>query len=278
MKGFFALLGKLFAESRWNLLISAGAMFLFGWLNTYVVAFRMSQIREQLAKGDSDRFRMIRQMAGEELEVSVAMIEMIFWLHPFIWLPVVIWAIGRGSLAVAGELERGTLDLVLSRPLSRWSYLLAQILFAWFGLAVITAALVAGNRVATNFNHVDNPPTIRVLFWPAWNLALLGAAILGFTIAASAADRVRWRATLLGTVVTTGGFAAWLIANLRELAESPLRPWLKKIALFELFNPVDAVGKGEFLTSNVTFLSGLALGGVVVAFLAFLWRDLPASG
>lgn len=278
MRGFFTMLGKLFAESRWNLFISAGAMFLFGWLNTYVISLRIAQIQEQLAKADPDRFRMVREMAGDARDVSLAMIEMAFWMHPFVWLPVVVWAIGRASLAVAGELERGTLDLVLSRPLSRWSYLFAQIFYAWFGLVVLAIALVAGNRLATIAYPIEQAPIVRLLFWPAWNLVLLGAAIHGLTLAISSADRVRWRATLLGTVIATAGFAAWLIANLKDMASSPLRPWLKAIALFELFNPIDAVGKAERLAFNLSFLSGLTLIGVILAFLAFLWRDLPANG
>lgn len=278
MRSFLTLIGKTLAEARWTLLISAVAMFLFGWLNTYVISFQMARFRARLEQGGGEGLRMIREMAGQGADLSVAMFEMMFWLHPFIWLPVVVWAVGRGSLAVAGELERGTLDLVLSRPIARWAYLYTQVLVAGVGLVLIPAALVAGNRISTRFNPVDDPPSAGLLFWPALNLALLGAAIFGITLVVSASDRVRWRATLVGTVVTTGGFAAWLISNLRDLADSPVRRWLRPFALFELFNPVDAVGAGRELAFNLTFLAGLALGGVAAAFLAFLWRDLPASG
>lgn len=279
MRGFLALLGRLATESRWNLIVSGGAMFLFGWLNTYVVWLRIEQIRKQLADSSRDNFRMVREMAGgDDPSISLAMVEVSFWMHPFIWLPVLIWAIGRGSLAVSGELERGTLDLVLSRPLPRWSYLLAHLLTAWLGFLVLGALLVAGNRVATLVYPIEQAPTARLLFWPALNLAALGASVHGLTLAASALDRVRWRATLVGTVIATAGFAAWLIANLKALAESPLRPWLKAIALFELFNPVDAVGQAQDLPANLAILSALTLGGLLVAFLSFLHRDLPASG
>ena len=50
------------------------------------------------------------------------------WSHPIVFLLISIWAIGRGSIAVAAEVERGTMDLILSRPVPRWVYLTSHVL------------------------------------------------------------------------------------------------------------------------------------------------------
>jgi ABC-2 type transport system permease protein len=279
MSRFLALLRKLALEVRWILGLNVATMFLFGWLNTYFTARRMDRIRELIETGEGRGASIVQSIGGQDAVLSVATIEITFWfVPPFLFLPVVIWAIGRGSLSVAGELERGTLDLVLSRPISRFAYLLGQLAVAVLGLAVLVAALVAGNRLSTNFNRVDGAPTAAELAGPALNLAALGFAVLGITMAASSLARVRWPATAVGTVVTLGGFVAWVFAHLREMEGSPLRPWFQAVALFELYNPVDAVSTRALLGRNLLILGGLGLAGVAAAFAAFLRRDLPTNG
>jgi ABC-2 type transport system permease protein len=280
MSGFFTLVRRLIGEARWTLVISMAALFLFGWLNTFVTAREIARFRERIASGGGgNQLQMARGLLGGDAEVSAARFEMLFWMHPFLWLPTIIWAVGRGSLSVAGELERGTLDLVISRPVSRGSYLTSQIGVACLGLVLLSGAVVAGNRVSTFFNKLEGAPTVRVLFWPALNLAMLGLAVFGITLAASAADRVRWRATLFGTVATIASFASWVVARVPAMEGTSLKPWLQRLGtLFEAYNPVDAVGEMKHLAFNLEVLGGLGLGGIVVAYLAFLWRDLPASG
>src|SRR5205807_458182 len=78
---------------------------------------------------------------GFAMDCSTAAIEMAFWNHPFILLMFSAWAIARGSGAVAGELERGTMDLVMSRPVSRSSFLSAQVIVGVFGLVLMVAAM-----------------------------------------------------------------------------------------------------------------------------------------
>ena len=56
-----------------------------------------------------------------------------FWNSPFILLTIAIWGIARGSIAVGAEVERGTLDLILSWPISRSAYLLSHVLVGLFG-------------------------------------------------------------------------------------------------------------------------------------------------
>ena len=82
------------------------------------------------------------------VQATSVSIMMTFWNHPLIMLMISIWAIGRGSGAVAAEIERGTMDLILSRPVARWTYLAAQVVVATVGLAILAAALFAGASIA----------------------------------------------------------------------------------------------------------------------------------
>ena len=177
MRPFWALIRKQIVESRWTLVLSAAALFGLGWLFVYVTARTEAEIIRQLESGSGGggRLEFMRMMGVQTTSVSIMMT---FWNHPLIMLLISIWAIGRGSAAVAAEIERGTLDLILSRPVARSTYLAAQVLVATVGLAILAAALFAGASVALHYNFLREPPTPSILVWPAVNLAVPGFADL----------------------------------------------------------------------------------------------------
>ena len=138
------------------------ALFGLCWLFVHV-AHRI-EAGIQAATGGPGPMRMLRGLGGSSMDFSTAAIEMAFWNHPFVLLMFAVWAIARGSGAVAGEIERGTMDLVLSRPVvadvvprlaGRWSPL--------GGLALMAAAMVAGNLVGTPVQHPAIPPSASTL-------------------------------------------------------------------------------------------------------------------
>ena len=63
------------------------------------------------------------------------------------------FAIVVGSAAVAGEIERGSVDLWLSVPVARWRLLLAKIVAAQIGLLVIVVALLPFGGIERLFGY-----------------------------------------------------------------------------------------------------------------------------
>jgi|GEM_PF-913527 len=280
MRPFFTLAGKLLRDSRWSLIFSALALFALGWLFVHVASLNETRILKTLsaAPGEKARaFRWMRDMGLEDAPSSTA-IMMAFWNHPFIVLVVAIWAIGRGAGAVGAEIERGSLDLVLSRPISRWSYLAAQAMVATAGLLAIAGSLAAGALLASWYNVLRVPPDGLELVRPALNLAALGFSIYGYTLLFSSIDLVRWRPTMIGSVLTLGGFIARVIALIPIFKDAVWRPWAERFSIFSLYNPVDAVTGREVYSFDVTVLTALGASCVGLAFLFFTTRDLPANG
>src|SRR5579883_2831495 len=118
MRPFWALIRKQIHESRWTLCVSAAALFGLGWLSVYMTSLNESRIVRMLESGEGDgRIEWMRRL-GVANEPASAEIMMAFWNHPFFLILVSIWSIVRGSAAVAAEVERGTMDLLLSRPVS----------------------------------------------------------------------------------------------------------------------------------------------------------------
>lgn len=270
MRVMFTLLRKGLLDSRWMLIINSAALFGLCWVFVFVA----HRIEVQIQEADSGRsLGMLRGLGGSSMDFSTAAIEMAFWNHPFVLLIFSIWAIARGSGAVGGEIEKGTMDLVLSRPVTRSAFLASQVLTALAGLLLMGTAMIAGNLVGSHYNTLLSPATARSLVKPALNLVAFGWAIFGYTFVLSTFDYVRWRPNLIASVATLAGFIAIVLSAIPQLDVK----WLAKFSIFKAYDPVEAVVKGENVIFNAGLLAGIGAIGIVIGFVAFARRDLPAG-
>lgn len=272
MRALLGLIRKNLLDARWMLGALVLALFGLSWLFVHVAHRIETRIRE--TAGGGGPMRMLRGMGGPAMDFSTAAIEMAFWNHPFILLMFSAWAIARGSGAVAGELERGTMDLVMSRPVSRSSFLGSQVIVGVFGLVLMVGAMIFGNFMGSRYNTLESPPSLWSLCKPGLNLLAFGWAIYGYTLVLSAGDIVRWRPNLLASVATLSMFVALVIASIPSLEDWK---WLEKTSIFKAYNPVEVITKGETLAFNAGLLGGIGLLGIAASYLIFLRRDLPAG-
>jgi ABC-2 type transport system permease protein len=226
------------------------------------------------AAADGLQARFLRGMGGESMDFSSAAIEMSLWNHPFVLLTVAMWAVSRGSAAVAGELERGTMDMILSRPVPRPAFLFAHVVSAAFGLLLLGFALTIGNVIATRYIPLDSPPGFLLVVKPALNLSALGLTVYGYTLAVSSLCSARWIPSLIGSVVTMTSYVLTVLANLPGMDEWK---FLEKVSIFKAFNPVEIVTEGNTFGVNTALLSALGTAGILFSFAAFTRRDLPAG-
>jgi len=278
MRPFLALLRKQVHESRWTLLLSAAALFGLGWLLVYFTSLGEARLIKEI-ESDPENFRiqMLRSLGVAEQPSSISLM-IAAWNHPLVVLLVSMWAIGRGSAAVAAEIERGTLDLILSRPVARWAYLASQVIVAILGLAILASGLLLGAAAALHYNAFREPPDPWKMVRPAINLGCLGLPIYGYTLLASALDHVRWRPTSIGSFLTLAGFIAFWVSVNPAIQNMSWKPWLDCISIFKAYNPVELVTKGESFEFNVAILASIGASCIVLAFAAFAFRDLPANG
>lgn len=113
---------------------------------------------------------------------------------------------------------------------------------------------------------------------PAVNLAALGLPIYGYTLLASALDHVRWRATLIGSVLTLGGFIALVVSLIPILQKMSWEPYVEKISIFKAYNPIQAVTGGDTYQLHLAILASVGTTCILLAYAAFAVRDLPANG
>jgi ABC-2 type transport system permease protein len=274
MKVFLALLRKHLGESKWVLGVAAAAFFGLSILTIWIT-MRFEQLidRGEVGPNVVRRRGILMGLGGPAMDYSSTALEVLWWNHPLIVLTVLGWAISRGAAAGAGEIERGTLDLTLSRPVSRTVYLASQVVFMFLGLVVLVLSLWLGNVVGTLLYLVKSPPAFLTLLRPMTMVVTLGMAVFGYTLPFSAVDVVRWRVLLIASALTLGGLISMSVASYFEDYE-----WLlEKLSVFRAYAPVTVAIKGEPLAFNASVLTAIFALGVAASFAIFLRRDLPSN-
>jgi ABC-2 type transport system permease protein len=101
-------------------------------------------------------------MGGERIELDNAMDMLsIGYVHPLMQTIFCIWAIGRAAGAVAGELDRGTLELLMAQPLPRYRLILAHLCVDAVTIPLLCLSLWAGTALGNGLMgpiEVQSPP------------------------------------------------------------------------------------------------------------------------
>ena len=264
------LFRRTIAAARWRLLAVALGIATWGFLLPVVYATFGADIRRIVQGGYFanllDALTAIGGGSVFTLDGSVAL----SLIHPIPIALVAIFAIGHPVGALAGERQRGTLEVLLARPISRrrvaGTALAATWLFVVLTLAAGLAGVVAG---AALFDVAGELAPARLLL--AWGNAVVLYATLGaLALAASATfDRI---APALGIVLTLTmvSYAVELLGALwPDMAG--LRPW----SFFHYFRPADIMA-GVASPTDVAVLGVIAAAAVAYALWIFPRRDLAA--
>ncbi len=190
--------------------------------------------------------------------------------HPVFLVAAFLFVMGMGVRSVAGELEGGSLDLTLARPISRVRYLGSHIAVLLPGTGLLAVAYATGTVLA---DRIFNPPGVplqidRMLLaaLQAW-LLFMAIAALATVVSTLTSERSRALAVTIGiTLVMYVGnflFALW----------EPLR-FLTRVTLFWYFAPGPTIQRGDVPWANIAALSTFIAVALAAAFVVFRRRDL----
>lgn len=198
------------------------------------------------------------------------------YIHPIAIALLSVFAIAFPLSAVAGERQRGTLEVVLARPISRRTYYLTLYLAAVLFLAILIAASLVGTLVAAGLTNtigeldVANVPALWL------NGVVFYAAIAAITFAASVSfDRIGPAAGLVLAIVLIAYFmqiigSLWPSRN-GETGADILQPY----SLFHYLDPNDILTQG-IQVFDLAVLLVVGVIAVVYALVVFPRRDLAA--
>jgi ABC-2 type transport system permease protein len=175
-------------------------------------------------------------------------------------LILLIFAIGAGAGAVAGEEERGTLDLLLAHPVRRRDYVVQRFL----ALAALVAALatVLLVTVAAGSSLVDLEIGFGRLLAASVSVGLLALLFGAIALAVGAVRPGRARAIAVAAGLA---IAAWIFDGLAQAVDAlepwrPLSPYYHALGQNPLRGGASWVGWAVLAAASAVFVIFAALG------------------
>jgi ABC-2 type transport system permease protein len=206
----------------------------------------------------------------------------ISYVHPLVLTILCIWAIGRAANAIAGEIDRGTMELLLAQPIRRTQIILAHLLVDGIAFPALCAVLWLGTycgtwwmglQSAAGRHHVD-----PVRFLPAL-LCILGLlfSTSGVTMWISALGRSRAKVWGLGITLS---LCMFLVNVLGQIWNEPLE-WLRPFTIHYHYQPQIMILQENGYTRGAAWLHlgilfSVGATGYFLAWISFCRRDLPA--
>ncbi len=273
-----ALWRKAIVDARALLIASMILMFAFNWIYVWITSQirlgALAQIIRELPKAIQNLSGVpIDQVATVPGRIAVAYIDQV------VLLTTGVWGIARGSDVVSGEINRGTMEMLVSQPVSRFSILWSQSVVTVAGAALIAGSAWLGTCAGIGTVALEQPVSPKVFVPAALNVFALTFFLAGVSTLASSRDQYRWR-----TIGLMGGFfVIGLIVKVLSRTVPDLS-WLRYFTFFGAFEPQQMVtamveSPASAWTLSLQYdgvLLGLGMASFIAASIIFCRRDLPA--
>lgn len=252
---------------RGSLLTFAGVAAMFHFITAVSLSLvgGMDSVKSTL-QSYSPGIRQLLKISPTLSEYSVHDHFAFTWLHPFFIGLCAAFVVSRSAEALAGEIESGSVYLVLSRPVPRWALVVGRVGEVGVGLFVILLMSWLGLVIGIQVAGLETLPSDRylVLVITAWCLFMALSAVA--LIVSSAVSRVGI-ATAIGTIWT---LATYVLDVIPVGVNSPLA-WLNP---WHHYFPPEIITGDSFGWSGLIVLVGWTVAATMVAVAVYGRRDL----
>ncbi len=277
---------KSFRESRWLLLGAGVTLMAFLWMRVWVVGQLPTSRFLAILRLRPAFVEKLSPVPWDELASTLGRLAA-GYNEAIVVLILTAWSIGRGSDAVAGEVGRGSMEMLLAQPVRRITVLAAQATMTLLGAVALAAAAWAGTMLGVATVKLEDPIDGAVFAPAVLNLLALAVFLAGMSTLASALSRYRGRVIGFMCAVYVFATVARIISRVNDYWT-----WLKYLSFFTAFEPTLVVLREDrawcfflrdaqegFLLGGLGY-SGLLVGlgalGYLLAAIVFCHRDLPA--
>lgn len=230
-------------------------------------------------------------IGGETVQLDRAMDMLsIGYVHPLMQVIFCIWAIGRASGAIAGEIDRGTMELLLAQPMSRSRLVLAHLVVDLVTIPLLCLSLWAGNwvgawavgeirpeppkqqkdrpsnpmlemikaRAAQQANEEETRKRLEVrpMEFGRAQVVVGGLifAVCGYTMWLSSAGRYRLRVLGVAVLLTLLQFLINILGQMWDAAA-----WMRPFTIFYYYQPQQVILTGDWCVHFGEWNGGEAL-------------------
>jgi len=241
------------------------------WLSAQI---SMNAFAEVLLRAIPEEWQRLSGVPFSEVATYAGRVALAF-VDPVVVLGATVWGITRGSDAVSGQLERGTMEMLLAQPVRRSAVFITQAVATTSGAAALIATLLVGVWAGISAGPWAGEVAVARYIPAALNVFGLMVCMAGLAACVSAFDMYRWRTIGIMCGFYVFSLLAKLIGRMSEAFS-----WVGYLSVFNAYEPqplvADPAGAWQLLARFDGVLLGLGLLAYTIGAIAFVRRDLPA--
>jgi ABC-type transport system involved in multi-copper enzyme maturation permease subunit len=260
-------------DKKWAIV---GVGVLVGLMSLYVinmfVSMDFSQLQDYI---DSLPDSMIALLGGE-LDITNPYSFTSSYIYSFMWLYCGIFLVYMASSLVPQDVENHTIDLTLSKPVSREEYLIGKILFIY----VFISALMAIITVFIATGMVSSEIFIQKgIYWDrvaaATFLSVLHLGTLVMTAVFASTVFLDAKKTTLAAVIVM--FVMFFIGDFSPVMSPEIGNTLQYFSTWFYYDTTQVFGAGNFtnLARDVLVLAAINIALIAASIFVFRKRDIP---
>jgi hypothetical protein len=261
---------KIWLENRWQLLLFAAALFLVPALLTLLLPKLEEGLNQVFASLPFIR-KFIQALLGDDLgeRIGPQSLQAIIWVHPtvlaLIWAQEIVFC----TRVPPGEIDRGTIDVLLSWPISRRGIFLTESLFsAAIGLA-LCLSMFAGHFLARQFANSAAPPELTRVLLVLANLYCMYLAVAAVTLLIASLSNHRGRAMAAIFAMVLASFLLNFLVQFWPQVER-----LGWLSILHYYRPAETLATGRLAWPHLTVLLSITGIAWIVADEIFARRSI----
>jgi ABC-2 type transport system permease protein len=236
-------------------------LLLFG-LALCIVAALLTMLLPQLEEGLNQVFamlpfvrRFVQALLGEDLgeRINPQTLQAIIWVHPtvlaLLWAQEIVFC----TRVPAGEIDRGTIDILLSWPVSRRKLFCAESAI-WLAAGLwLCLMMLVGHAIARQFVTSTTTHSWRTVFLVLLNLYSMYVAVGAVALLVSAMSDRRGRAMATVFGLTLASFLLNFLAQFWPAAEI-----LAPLSVLNYYRPAQILANANVPAQDILVLWGVA--------------------
>jgi ABC-type transport system involved in multi-copper enzyme maturation permease subunit len=246
------LLAKSIRETRWLIVACALALLLITIVLTVILPRIQEGLNEFLLQMPFVR-TMLSSMTGVDAAdgLTLSMLFGIVLTHPVVLAVTWALAIAMGTRFPAGEIDRGTIDVLLGWPVSRRAVYIAETIVWLAAGAVAISAGLLGFVIASHLAGIESPPALSRFALAEANLLAVYIAVGGLAMMCSSLSDRRGRAMAAVFALVVASFLLNFLAQYWEPAKA-----IKFLGLLEYYRPAIILRDGAIPWRDFVVLLG----------------------
>ena len=209
-------------------------------------------------------------MGGEVLQIgNIAGLIAIGYQEPFVLLLYMLYAVGVPTALLAGDVQRGTMELILSRQATKTQIYICAGLITVVGMYALVVVMFLGTVAATNLYDFEQEVPLYSFFKLAINGGILASAVGGIALLAAACFRRSMAVSLT---------VAFLVVNYFIMIITqwwPRMKWLDPVTIFNYVDGAKIFSEPKWPVGDMCVLLSLLTVSTVLGGIIWSRRDLP---